>query len=117
MRGTATAATSRGLDLTLTVSAAASRVSVDLEGGEHLVLSGTKRLLASSEPPVVVFEMARELATDFDSSPEKIAALLGQFGYSFNRESAGMLEKVDISALLGREDLIALPGAARTGKI
>lgn len=86
-------------------------LKIDVEGGEYLVLSGTKRLLASSEPPVVVFEMDRELATDFDSSPEKIVALLGQFGYSFYRESAGALEKVSVADLGSHEDLIAFRGS------
>ena len=82
-------------------------LKIDVEGAELLVLKGATRLLSSPSPPSIVFEMNRNMSANFDSSPEKVGALLGKFNYSVFTYRAGSWHPVELAEFYGHEDLLA----------
>jgi FkbM family methyltransferase len=82
-------------------------LKIDVEGAESLVLKGATRLLSSPSPPSIVFEMNRDMAANFDSSPEKVGALLGEFNYSVFAYRAASWHPVDLAEFYGHQDLLA----------
>jgi FkbM family methyltransferase len=88
-------------------------LKVDVEGAEYIVLEGASRLLSSAAPPVIVFEMNRDMAANFDSSPEKIGALLSDFKYSVFAYRDESWHPVNLARFSGHEDLLAIPSSTQ----
>ena len=84
-------------------------LKIDVEGAEYFVLKGATRLLRSSDPPIIVFEMNREMAADLGSSPDKIETFLAALGYSIFGYRGGKLNQISLCEFFGHEDLFALP--------
>jgi len=82
-------------------------LKIDVEGAELLVLKGASRLLASPSPPAIVFEMNRDMAANFDSSPERISDFLAGFRYSVFAHCNGKWRPIDLAQFSGHEDLLA----------
>ncbi len=87
-------------------------LKLDVEGAEYFVLQGATRLLSSSSPPMIVFEVNREMAEDLGSSPENIETLLNQLGYSIFGYRAARWEELSLTGFSGHEDFLALPKSA-----
>jgi FkbM family methyltransferase len=68
------------LDAAIPADETVRLVKVDVEGGEHGVLAGGRRLLARCRP-VVVFEAGWRSTGQYGVGPDDILALLGGCGY------------------------------------
>ena len=83
-------------------------IKVDVEGAEQLVFRGARRLLASPEAPVIMFETDETLTGRFGSSSRSVKADLAEHGYSFFRYDGKKLEQVLVEeAHHDQEDLFA----------
>lgn len=82
-------------------------IKVDVEGAELHVFRGASRLLAATNAPMLMFELNRDLAAAFSSTPADIDALLRSFGYRIFRLVRSRLQEFDVSGHTGHEDLFA----------
>jgi FkbM family methyltransferase len=84
-------------------------MKVDVEGAELFVFRGTRRLLASMEAPIIMFETDETLTARFGTSSTGIKALLQEHGYDFFRYDGKELEPVAVNeSHQKQEDLFAL---------
>jgi FkbM family methyltransferase len=58
-------------------------IKIDVEGAELDVLAGAQTLLASSTPPMVIFEASDLNAATFGRTVDDVLNLLSKFGYRF----------------------------------
>lgn len=58
-------------------------VKIDVEGAELDVLAGAKKLLASVQPPMVIFEASDVNAASFGRTIDDVLNLLATFSYQF----------------------------------
>jgi len=61
-----------------------SMVKVDIEGAEHLALSGMEKILRRDKPQLIV-EVTDSSLREFGSSAEKLGQFLVSLGYEFHR--------------------------------
>lgn len=62
---------------------------LDVEGAEHLALTGAEKLLARAEPPVWMIEIVDRFLGRFGSSVSRLRDFLGDHGYDFARYDSG----------------------------